>query len=238
MSDNTDKLAVASAEAATALAVAGATVTLGTLSLPAALSFALLPVAIKTVLEGLLTFRAARQEKQNQFNSDVFVFLQAKLAAISAEMVKKVDLEEVRVLCEQYAEQAAKEPQRERRRLLAAAAAGSFHPEPGIEEKTRVSRVIFQLEPSDVQALRRIKLSQDTAKVRSEIDLAVRKEPNESIASLIRSGCLAQKVVLEPVGDTTRIKLRTLTEVVPLGTSVLQVLDAYPLPEDSPPQAV
>lgn len=243
MSNIKQKLTVAAVETSTTAAAAATAVAI-TAGSPAAAALAAIPIMAKMVVECLLDLgRAteARQARECQFTEEFKRQIEAimrRLAEVSteAERIKwrMLNYEEVLILVEQFFEQAMKSPLRERRSMLAAAAASSFRPDVTTEVKSRASRVIDQLEPSDVAALRRLVQVRDVAQLRSEFDGAMTDEPWISTSTLLRVGCLAERPFLEeresdypPRAQARPPRLRMLTDITPLGREVLRLLETY-----------
>jgi len=98
--------------------------------------------------------------------------------------------------------------------MLAAAAAGVFTPDLDSEMRSRVSRAVEQLEPSDVIALRRV----NEAFARGENVQQVEGTPQNRTA-LVQFGCL---------NIAAGAGYRSLHEPTPLGLGVLKALEDWP----------
>ncbi len=112
--------------------------------------------------------------------------LVAKHGALVGEVARKLDERAVTVLCVQLHEQAMKSAMRERLRLMAAAIAGVFTPEVDLEMKSRATRALALLEPSDVLILRGIAA---TGKFHAHGRRA--EWARDRLAPLVAAGCIA-----------------------------------------------
>jgi len=101
----------------------------------------------------------------------------------------------------------------ERMLMLAAAAAGLLTPALDSEMRSRVARVLEQLEPSDVIGLR-----EASAACALDHDVRQISGPPEATRALEQAGCLFHA---EGIG------YRSSYEVTPLGTAVLRALQAW-----------
>lgn len=101
----------------------------------------------------------------------------------------------------------------DRMHMLAAAAAGVLTPDLDSEMRSRVTRALEQLEPSDVIALREVSRARALDEGVQQIS-----GPPETTRALLQSGCVFRA---EGVG------YRSNYEVTPLGNSVLRALDLW-----------
>lgn len=116
---------------------------------------------------------------------------------------------------------------KERRRLMAAAMAGVFDPDFDLERKSRITRALATLEPSDVVTLRKLR-ERHEAFTRG---VFVGEEPDQTAAlALTLAGCIALPDHAEKVPDEPR-----LYRVTQLGSSILSFLADWE-PTASPPQ--
>jgi len=121
---------------------------------------------------------------------------------------------EASALATELVQAAARATTEERMKMLAAAAAGVLTPDLDSEMRSRVTRAVEQLEPSDVIALRRV----SEAVARGENVQQVEGTPQNRIA-LVQSGCL---------NIAAGAGYRSLHEPTPLGAAVLKALEAWP----------
>jgi hypothetical protein len=87
---------------------------------------------------------------------------------------------------------------KDRRRLMAAAMAGAFSPDFEIEQKSRITRAVAQLEPSDIVALRDIDKGTPVGHgllISMEAMQEVRRKRAMSLDALAGAGCLVEVVV-------------------------------------------
>lgn len=243
MNERKKKLVVAAIET-TGAAAATATAVAITAAAPTAAVLAAIPIMAKAAVEYVLDSKRvaeSRQRREEEFFREFHKQVEAvirKLSEAEANAAqtksRSLDYEEVLVLLEQFFDQAMKAPQKEKRRMLAAAAAGSFRPDVATETKSRAARVIDQLEPSDVAALRRVVQVAKVASYRSELHAAMGDEPGSSIFMLLRVGCLAEQPFLEDGSADFHSqarprppRLRMLRDVTPLAREVLELLETY-----------
>lgn len=253
MGTTSDKLVVAAVEAggtAAAAAYAAAAAAAGvTMTATGAASLAAVPVLVKAVVEQVLDARRsreAREQREQTFVQEMHQHLEQvvrRLESVKSEAKRAawraLDYEEVVTLVQQFLDQAMKAPGVERRSMLSAAAAGSFRPDLKLETKSRVARVIEQLEPSDVLALRRLAGQEKRAQTWDEVAFAVEDEAFINRSTLLRVGCLVEKPVLnhgyQAMGyqsggrqaPQSMPRLRVLTGVTPLAHEVLEMLHSY-----------
>lgn len=248
MGNMKDKLAVAAVEVgttATGAAVGVAVAAAGIVLTPSSAGvLAAIPAFAKAAVELALDARRAREareKREDEFVQEMHRQLETvlrQLERIKSESCRAAwrspDYEEVTTLIQQFLDQAMKAPSSERRRMLAAAAAGSFRPDIGVESKSRAARVIEQLEPSDVIALRRLAKKAKRAQTWDEIRFAVEDEPFINSSTLLRLGCLIEKPVLNnhnhdswSSGPPRAPTLRVLIDITPLAREVLRFLESY-----------
>jgi len=120
---------------------------------------------------------------------------------------------EADALLTRLAREAAQATTEERMRMLAAAAAGILTPDLESEMRSRVTRALEQLEPSDVIALREVNAAHMKHRNVQQIN-----GPPESTRALLQTGCLFD---MPGVGQDTRF------EMLPLGRAVLHTLKLW-----------
>jgi hypothetical protein len=121
---------------------------------------------------------------------------------------------EGRALVTELVQSAARATTRERMEMLAAAAIGVLVPDFSSEMRSRVARIIEQLEPSDVVALRECVHVIDA-------DLGLQQVPGiaENRVALLQTACL---VPVQGAG------FRNTYDATPVGRAVLQTLQSWP----------
>lgn len=121
---------------------------------------------------------------------------------------------EGRALVTELVQSAARATTKERMEMLAAAAIGVLIPDFNAEMRSRVARIIEQLEPSDVVALRECVSVIDA-------DKGLQQVPGipENRVSLLQTACL---VPVQGAG------FRNAYEATPVGLAVLKTLQSWP----------
>jgi hypothetical protein len=120
---------------------------------------------------------------------------------------------EADALLTRLAREAAQATTEERMRMLAAAAAGVLTPDLNSEMRSRVTRALEQLEPSDIIALRVV----NAARMKHHNVMQIDGQP-ESSRALLQTGCVFEK---PGVGQDTRF------EMLSLGRAVLHTLKLW-----------
>ena len=145
-----------------------------------------------------------------------------------------ITVPEAIVLIEQYRDQAARSVLEERRKLLAAAAAATFHPDVDVEMKSRAERAMAILEPSDIEALRTLKMIIADAQTGSEVRILFGDYPLTNRIALEQSGCIITYKDLEIAEQVNRWgkapltpQLREIPDITPLGETVLTLVETY-----------
>lgn len=163
----------------------------------------------------------------------------------------KVNPEEVRILIEQYHDHAQRSPREGRRKMLAAAAAGSVRPDIDAEMKSRAERALAVLEPSDIAVLRdfvsKVSSEEEAAKHFagwSDIRAYWAERPTLSRISLEQTGCILIKMEFRkgssPPSRTmySPPSMDTFIHPTPLATAILTILETYQAVEVEQAQSV
>lgn len=200
----------------------------------------------------MLVNRSVVDTLHQQRDSEFFDELQRNLV----KLTQKVDciaqntptVHEAIVLIEQYRDHAARSVSEERRKLLAAAAAATFRPDVAMEMKSRAERAMATLEPSDIEALRRlsksmcmegwekseadVEASQLFQHVQTHREMDGRKLfdglPLTNRIALEQSGCvMTWKEVEAPNWGSGRPRVIHTPVVTPLGETVLTLVETH-----------
>jgi hypothetical protein len=129
---------------------------------------------------------------------------------LRAEIESKIDERAATVLFVRLLEEAIESPTSDRLRLMCAGMAGVIAPDLDVEMKSRVTRAVAMLEPSDVLALRRLTADDDMIlhKARHPDAVAALYDPKVSPVTwqaLSRAGC---------VDPTTKIDERAFARAI------------------------
>lgn len=259
MKDSTSKAIQAGSDIVStgALAVAGGLLATGHPALAAAAAMTQ-PALVRIV--AALTSKTMSDELRDQikaaFIDELLRHLQSvdqRLTAMEAEGKRldwgSVSLEEVRILIEQYHEHAQHSSRQGRRKMLAAAAAGSARPDVEGEMKSRAERALAVLEPSDIAVLRDF-----VGKVSSEEEAAKHfggwsgiraywgEQPVQSRISLERTGCILIETEFHK-GNGGRSetlhsppRMDVFIHPTPLAEAILTILETYQAAESEQTQ--
>lgn len=144
-----------------------------------------------------------------------------------ARLADSVNEEEAAAIIGRLLPEAVFSATKDRRRLMAAAMAGTFSPDFRIEEKSRITRAIAQLEPSDVVVLRSVKgfgLAGPEVVTRNFQERVRNREL--SLTALEAAGCIEE--IVEPARRDSRGEVhrpeRRKNELTHLGSMTLQFI--------------
>lgn len=118
--------------------------------------------------------------------------------AAIAQLANSVTEEEAAAMTGRLIREAVFSATQDRRRLMAAAMAGTFSPDFEVEQKSRITRAIAQLEPSDIVALRDVAQGRPFGKegmLSMKSRQAIHRNRQVSLAALEGAGCVAEVVV-------------------------------------------
>lgn len=161
--------------------------------------------------------------------------------AAIARLVNSVTDEEAAAMTGRLIREAVFSATRDRRRLMAAAMAGTLSPDFEVEHKSRITRSIAQLEPSDVVLLRSISQGNPFPFGAGTIQETQGRERNRevSLAALAAAGCVVE-VVVEPARTHERTGAhrpeRTAHRLTHLGSMTLKFITDWE-PATTPPSS-
>lgn len=182
----------------------------------------ILTVAVKTafslglsrLLKMLRANDVAVREAIEEQTQEVLFEMQEAIRQQGAQADESLTLKEALALVRPLYDEALRSPASERIRMLAHAMAGLFKPNYELEMKSRVSRAVGQLEPSDVHLLRDIRGTNDPGR-----EKIYKERKGVAFAPLVQSACVF--VDWSGYGGYSKI------EVTPTGQAVLDVLAGW-----------